>query len=103
MIPKFILTDLLQTLIVSIIIKGSVSFLYVAIYTYGGELFPSNLIGVCMGFALVVAKISGSLSMTIKTLCLEINLNPMVGYSIFPLISIPFVLMMPETLNKKVE
>lgn len=42
---------LAQTLVSALLIKGGLSVLYVIMYSYGAELFPSSLRGICMGLS----------------------------------------------------
>lgn len=74
------------------------------IYTYGAELFNNaNIRGTANGICSFGGALLSESFVPIKNICNYNGINPMVGCSLTTLITIPFVMSMPETLNKKIE
>lgn len=73
-------------------------------YTYGTELFNNASIrgtanGIC-GFGGAILSESFVL---IKALCDSYDINPMIGCAATTLIALPFMIPMPETLNRELK
>jgi len=89
---------------VVIFIKGGLSVEYVAIYTYGAELFPSNIRGTACGLSIFGAKMVGAVSSPLIAFSRDtLHVNPMVGCGATVIFSILAMLILPETYNKTLE
>ena len=103
-LPKFGNEDLTQTLITCLLIKGGLSVEYVVVFTWGSELFPSNVRGTAMGLALTGAKFMALLSTNLIDFSKNtLNTNPMVGCAMTVVIALPFLMCLPETRLLKLE
>jgi MFS family permease len=103
-LPRFGNDDLTQTLITCLLIKGGLSVEYVVIFTWGSELFPSNVRGTAMGLALTGAKFMALLSTNLITFSKDVlHTNPMVGCAMTVVVSLPFLMCLPETRLLKME
>lgn len=91
-------------MITCLLIKAGLSVEYVVIFTYGSELFPSNVRGTAMGLGVTGAKFMGLLSTNLINFSKDtLDTNAMVGCAATVFIALPFLVCLPETRGKKVE
>ena len=93
----------IETIVVSVLVKGPLSVEYVILYTYGSELFPSTIRGTAVGIAFNAGKFMSLFSVPIMAYCKDLGQNAMVGCALTALIALPFMFKMPETLRAKLE
>ena len=93
----------IETILVSIIVKGPLSIEYVILFTYGSELFPSTIRGTAVGIAFNAGKFMSLFCVPIMVYCKDIGQNGVVGCVLTALIALPFMFKMPETLRAKLE
>lgn len=86
------------------LIKGGVAFEYVIMYTYGTELFNNaNIRGTANGICSFGGAILSESFVPIRKISAALSLNPMIGCAATSLITLPFILKMPETLNRQLK
>jgi MFS family permease len=93
----------IETGITVVLIKGGLSMEYVIIYTYASELFPSTVRGTAVGFALTLAKVLAAFTSGPLIAFAETMTASMVGPSITVVVGLLAILVLPETLNQKLE
>ena len=85
-------------------IKAALSVIFVIMYTYGAELFPSNIRGTTNGIAFNFGRGISIISAYLITMSVEtFHTNAIVGCAAVCLLSLPFLGFMPETVGRKIE
>ena len=85
----------------SIILKLFISMNYSLVFTYGSELFPTKLRGLALGISVFIGRFLISLCSYLELFADYEDIHPMVTSAFGAVIALPFILILPETLNKK--
>lgn len=102
--PQFKNDNLVQAQIVVIFVKGGMSVLYVVLYQYGTELFPTRVRGTANGICITSAKFMSFVSSNLISLSKNtLHVNPMVGCAATCLFALPAFIWLPETFEQKME
>ena len=85
----------------SIILKLFISMNYSLVFTYGSELFPTKLRGLALGISVFVGRFLISFCSYLELFAEYENIHPMVTSGFGAILALPCILILPETLNKK--
>ena len=89
--------------VISILIKLTISANTALLYTYISELFPTKLRGLCIAFAIFIGRLGTVFSVGIDYVTNALFLHPMSGLMFSAFIALPMTLYLPETLGKGME
>ena len=85
----------------SILLKLFVAMNYSLVFTYGSELFPTKLRGLALGISVFVGRILISFCSYLESFADYEHIHPMVTSAFGAILALPCILILPETLNKK--
>jgi hypothetical protein len=104
LIPDFEGEKWIETLMVCILIRGNLSFQFSIVGNFGSEMFDAEVRGSAIALGLTLASLPSFLSTYVVEFSQNtLNTNPMVGCAALCIFALPALLMMPETLGKRVQ
>ena len=95
---------LLETMIVSFILKGGMSFELVVLFVYITELFPTSIRGTANSIIVLTGKLIALSSVYLINFSVyNLDTNPMVACGVMCLFVLPFMYFLPETKGRKID
>lgn len=86
----------------SLLVKLTTCISINLIFTYGSELFHTKYRGIIIAIAVFFGNLMISLASYMDTVASRLSIHPMILLSLTSLITVFFILLLPETLNKKI-
>jgi hypothetical protein len=103
LIPYFEGEKWIETLMVSFLIRGNLSFQFSILANFGVEMFDAEVRGSAIAIGMVLAHMPSFLSTYVVEFAQNtLDTNPMVGCAALCVFALPALLMVPETFGQKV-
>jgi len=99
LVPYFSDKKFIIGLVVLVLIKGAVSLIDIVYWTYGSEIFPSEIRGSAMGFGIFIGKFASFLGPICSDVSIKAGLNPIFGPTAVSLLSYFFTYKLKDSLQ----